>query len=212
MVSGEVPLPMRSVIVPRVWSPERVRDVAASLLDGDAVDAALAAIQPGWRLLWGVDDAQAVVRVGGPASLVEGEEWPRNSRGIPLTLLCEIDTGRLPAMPEEWSARVNLPADAGVLRVFGDLVDDPYAPTPALISPRPPGEPRRVAAPAIPEPFPPGGADDAAAIEHRMRELPETGCSATPFFSRCRSGDPVPSGRTTRRGSSSAIWSASSAA
>jgi hypothetical protein len=136
----------RCVILARVWSPERVRGVAASLLDGDGVEAAFAAIQPGWRLVWGVGDAQAAVRVGGPAGLVEGEEWPRNSRGVPLTLLCEIDTGRLPAMPDEWSARVNLPVDAGVLRVFGDLVDDPYAPTPALVSPRPPGQPRRPAA------------------------------------------------------------------
>jgi hypothetical protein len=47
----------------------------------------------------------------------------------------------------------------------------------ALISPRPPGEPRRVAAPAVPDPFPPGGP-----AEHRVRELPEVACSAAPFL------------------------------
>jgi Domain of unknown function (DUF1963) len=165
-----------------MWSGEDVRRVAASLLPDAAAEAAVAAIRPGWRLETCDDHAAATVRVGGSATLVKGEDWPGNARGVPLTFLCEIDTGRLPPFPAEWADRVTLPADAGVLRLFADLIDNPYAPSHVLISSLPAGESRRVPPPSLPEPFPPGGPFDNAPIEHRVGELPATAARAIPFL------------------------------
>jgi hypothetical protein len=165
-----------------MWSEEDVRRVAASLLPDVAVEAAVAAIRPGWRLEECDDHAAATVRVGGSATLVAGEDWPHNARGIPLTFLCEIHTGRLPPLPAEWADRITMPAHAGVLRLFADLIDNPYAPSPVLISSLPAGETRRMPPPPIPEPFPPGGPFDDAVTEHRVGQLPETAARTIPFL------------------------------
>ena len=165
----------------RVWSKDEVRRIARSLLPDEAAEAAVDAIRPGWRLEACPDAAPASVRVGGPATLSKGEVWPRNAREIPLTFLCEIDLRRLPPLPCEWADRVSVPTDAGVLRLFADLVDDPYTPR-VLISPLPGGEAHRASMPAVADPLPSGGPRDTAAAEHRVGVLPEIGAQAVPFL------------------------------
>jgi uncharacterized protein DUF1963 len=164
-----------------MWSPEKVREVASAHLPHECVERALAAVCPAWRLEVAATD-HPDVRIGGPALLADGEDWPHNARGVPLTFIAEIDTDRLPPLPEAWPHDDQIPASSGILRIFGDLVDNPYSPAPALVWPRGAGAARRVAAPPTPDPWLTGGPADDALPEHRRSALPEHAASAVPFL------------------------------
>ena len=67
----------------------------------------------------GAGAAAARSRLGGPALLPPGHEWPRDRRGRPLTFLAGLDLGELPA----FDGRDDLPAD-GWLLAFADIANE----------------------------------------------------------------------------------------
>jgi len=64
-------------------------------------------------------------RLGGPAWLAEGKEWPRSRQGLPMQFLAQIDFAALPPIPgfpREGVVQVFLPTDDDL---FGMHPDDP---------------------------------------------------------------------------------------
>lgn len=165
-----------------MWTRDEARRAAVAILPPELVGPAMAALRPAWRFELARTGPDPLVRIGGAARLGEREPWPRNARGIPLTAIAELHLAELPELPEEWADADPRPKERSALRIFADLVDSPYAPSPALVSPPPAGPLRRVNAPPMPDPWPPGGPSDDAAPEHRVRELPELTARAIPFL------------------------------
>jgi hypothetical protein len=165
------------LVIDRATASALVR-TAAPELDAEAI---VEEVQLGWRLVPSDEDEPAV-RVGGPAPLLPDEAWPRNERGIPMTFLASVDTARVPTETAPWST----PAwghRGGVLRIFADLVDEPYDCGPVHLSEAPAGARLRlVEAPPIPDPFPPGGPQHDIGPEERERELPLVRCSLEPLL------------------------------
>lgn len=158
-----------------------VRALAERHLPSGRVEQALAAVRPAWRL---VPAADGPVRVGGPAPLAAGEEWPRNDRGIPLTFLAVIETAGLPAVPSPWEALVVWPHGGRTLRLFADLVAVPNEPCGARVLVAEASDVlRNVEPPPLPDPWPidretygfEGNYDDLEP-EDRVRSLPEQRC------------------------------------
>lgn len=79
----------------------------------------------GWRLIESKKKADAAVLVGGGAPMAKGEKWPANRRGVPLTFVAVIQPATLPDLPAHWPV-ADWKHEGLVLRVFADLLDDPY--------------------------------------------------------------------------------------
>lgn len=161
--------------------PAELRALAEKHLPSDRADQALAAVRPAWRL---VPADAGPVRIGGPAPLAAGEEWPRNGRGIPLTFLAVIETGRLPVLPPPWDGTVTWPHGDMTLRLFADLVAVPHESCGALVLVADGSAPLvDVEPPPLPDPWPidqatygfEGNYDDLEP-EQRVRSLPEQRC------------------------------------
>jgi hypothetical protein len=164
-----------------MWSRGTVREAAAALLAPSLVDEALSAVMPAWRLE-ATSSPEPHVIIGGRAPLAEDEQWPHNSRGVPLTFIAELDIRRFPPLPDAWPHDLSCLTSGQILRIFGDLLDAPYAPSAALIWPRSDRAMRWIDPPPAPDPWPPGGPADDAAPEHRCAALPRYRANAVPFL------------------------------
>jgi hypothetical protein len=164
-----------------------IREIAADLLPAERVDAAVASVVPGWSL---TSTSGGPIRIGGPALLLDGEPWPRNVRGVPLTFLAAIPLGELPdatvtGLDPDW------PHENETLRVFADLVASPHEPCAALVLPaRADARLTETAPPPLPDPWPadPRNAgseydQDDLRPEDRVRELPIAPSRARPDLS-----------------------------
>ena len=68
-------------------------------------------------------------KVGGWPDLAEDEEWPRNQAGVPMMFVAQLATAHLPDLEpadQVWDHRGEL------VRLFADLIDNPYDPGPAI--------------------------------------------------------------------------------
>ncbi len=75
---------------------EQVRSAAAELGLREYADGLVQAARPVYRLDPSADGAH---RIGGAPDLVAGERWPRNARGVELTLIAQLDTSSIPPLP-----------------------------------------------------------------------------------------------------------------
>jgi hypothetical protein len=165
-----------------MWTEDDVRAVALSLLSEERAERAVKTAQQGWRLVEPSDEAEVAVRIGGPARLTADERWPTNGRGIALTFIAELDLGQLPPHPARWAAPPPLSPNPAPLRVFADLVDNPFDPGQGVVLPLPDAPSRLVEAPQVPEPWPAGGPWDDLDASDRMRTLPASAAAASPFL------------------------------
>ncbi|MCK9251073.1 MAG: hypothetical protein M0P31_19090 [Solirubrobacteraceae bacterium] len=152
------------------------REEAVRVIEGVGADVDAEAVarraQAAWRLVPTRGDGPAVVTVGGPAPLADGEAWPVNDAGVPLTFVAAIDPALVTGDTGGWPVAA-WGHDGGLVRIFGDLVDDPYESAPALVLPAPPGATLTATEPPpLPDPFPDDGPQEAIAPEERCRRLP----------------------------------------
>jgi Domain of unknown function (DUF1963) len=65
-------------------------------------------------------------QIGGLPLLRDGQDWPTDTDGVPMTHLAQIDLAELPGSPREWGddALSRLAASGGLLQVFADLRDN----------------------------------------------------------------------------------------
>lgn len=142
-------------------------------------------VEPGWSLEPSSDlnaAAPAVTKIGGGADLADNEQWPRNARGIALTLLAQINCSALPEWTQEWSRPTLWPHEGRLLRIFADLVDNPVGAGHALVLDCSCETPvRRHAAPPLPDPWPRGGPYDIGLPEDRYPQLPDAPVVARPY-------------------------------
>jgi hypothetical protein len=164
-----------------VLSPHEVREIALRHLPEERVDEALRAVRPGWRARL---EESGPLLIGGAAPLAEGERWPVNERGIPLTFLAAIDCAWLPGFDDSWPDPTGWRHDGALLRIFADLVDRPQDPGPATVLVAADGtEVFAVDPPPLPDPWPPAGDErDDPAPHQRVRALPAHRAIAEPFL------------------------------
>jgi hypothetical protein len=92
---------------------------------GDYVDTLLAAARLGWRLEPRRGRATAV-GLGGERELSSHESWPGQQAGFADDHLAQIDPLALPAMDPMWADPPSARLTGGLLRVFADLLDNPF--------------------------------------------------------------------------------------
>jgi hypothetical protein len=124
-------------------------------------------------------------KIGGLPDLAPGEEWPFNGRGIPMTLMAQLDLARLEPPSEGWTLDdASWSIRRGVMRIFADLVDSPIDMCKAVIMLCSHDAPlHRAPLPAVPDPWPPGGTSDVVLMEERYRSFPEIAVTLLPFLS-----------------------------
>jgi hypothetical protein len=121
------------------------------------------------------DAAETRSRIGGAPDLADGELWPINARGIPLTFLAQIDTSTLEPHVAPWRPSTPWRHHDQLIRVFADLIDSPVAPCLTIaLACSPAQQLRTVSRPATPEPWPSGGPYDAGTEQERYWDLPAT--------------------------------------
>ncbi len=156
----------------RIACEERLAEYAESLVD---------VVCPGWRLDLREERAAPPGRskIGGDPDLASDESWPHNYRGIPMTFLAQVNCDELPDPAGEWTASGLRPPAGLLLRVFANLVDNPFEPGPArVLATSLTRQLVRAPAPGIPSPWPAGGQwDDLDASE-----LPQASVSPTSFL------------------------------
>jgi hypothetical protein len=147
----------------------------------------VARVRPGWRLDLDLDESgsrPAASKIGGHPDLGDGEVWPRNARGIPMTFLAQIDSSSLPQLDPAWPDPHPWAHGGELIRVFADLLDNPTELGPAIVlAYRPSGLLTRTEAPPIPDPWPRGGPWDVCEAEDRFHVLPEAAVRPHPFLS-----------------------------
>jgi hypothetical protein len=157
------------------------RDQVIALAEEEGLDAwaleLVDTVVAGWRLEprdpVSAPDLTAD-KIGGQSTFAAGTSWPRNDRGIAMTLLAQINcaTLRWPAAP--WSEAVRWTPPQGMLQVFADLLDSPWSACRARILQTPVDAALcEIAPPPVPDPWPAGGPDDIAQKEERFDILPE---------------------------------------
>jgi hypothetical protein len=109
---------------------EVLQPVEAEGLGAYAEDL-VARVRPGWRL--DLDPGESGSRpgtskIGGAPDLADGELWPRNARGIPMTFLAQIDGSSLPQLNPAWPDPHPWAHGGELIRVFADLLDNPVEP------------------------------------------------------------------------------------
>lgn len=158
----------------RVKSREDV--VAAAQAHGLSAEAAFfaAIARPAWRLSLSVPGPDGVrigaSKLGGHPDMAPGESWPCNARGLPLVFLAQLAPADFPALPrsdQPWGHRGEL------VRLFGDLLVNPYEPGPAFGLSTTSDQLNRTVTPIQP---PPEQSDDE--MFGRVRELPERAVEA----------------------------------
>jgi hypothetical protein len=129
--------------------------------------------------------ASPLSKIGGLPDLASGEKWPYNERGIPMTLMAQLDLSRLESPTQDWTlADASWSVPSGVMRIFADLVDSPVDMCKAIIMLDANDAPLHAAPlPAVPDPWPAGGTCDVVLMEERYCSLPEIAVSLSPFLS-----------------------------
>jgi hypothetical protein len=163
---------------------DEVRGLAVAEGLAEFADCLVDTVRPGWRLDLHAR-AEAPLggsKIGGDPDLLLTESWPTNHRGVPMTFLAQVNGDELPAVAPEWATSVARLPRGLLLRVFADLVDQPYDPGPArVLAATIPAELVRTPAPDLPAPWPPGG-DDNLSDDERVRRLPEAAVTPTAFL------------------------------
>jgi hypothetical protein len=104
---------------------EEVRSAAAELGLGEYADGLIEALRPVYRLEASPNGAH---KVGGVPDLVDGEQWPRNVRGVEPTFIAQLDTSRIPPLPGGDDGAADWLAAPSFVRLFADLYDRPFEP------------------------------------------------------------------------------------
>jgi hypothetical protein len=164
-----------------------VADLARACgLAGWANDLA-STVSLGWALSasGGSSVASGSSKIGGLPDLAPDEEWPFNERGIPMTLMAQLDLSRLEPPTHGWTmADASWGAARGVMRIFADLVDSPVDMCKAVVMVCANDAPLRAASlPAVPDPWPAGGTCDVVLMEERYRSFPQIPVTLSPFLS-----------------------------
>jgi Domain of unknown function (DUF1963) len=162
--------------VRRIACEERLTEFAESLVG---------VVRPGWRLDLREEGVVPPSRskIGGEPDLAPDESWPINYRGIPMTFLAQVNCDELPEMPRVWRASVLRPPPGLLLRVFADLLDNPFEPGAACVLATSPTRALvPTAAPGIPAPWPVGGQCDDLNASERVGELPQAFVRPTSFL------------------------------
>lgn len=163
---------------------EEVRGLAVAEGLAEFADSLIDTVRPGWRL-----DLRARAeaplggsKIGGDPDLLLTDSWPTNHRGVPMRFLAQVNGDELPAVAPEWATPVARLPRRLLLRVFADLVDNPYDPGPArVLAATIPAELVRTPAPDLPVPWPPDG-DANLSDDERIRRLPEAAVISTAFL------------------------------
>jgi hypothetical protein len=163
-----------------------VRELAVAEGLRDHADLVLAAVRPGWNLepdpMLDVSTL-GIAKIGGDPDLMPSERWPLNRRGVAMTFLAQVDCATLPSPPQEWPDPGPWSHGGQFIRLFADLLDSPHEPCAACALAAPlDAEIARVAAPPIPDPWPPGGPSDYAEPEERYHRLAEAAIRPRPFL------------------------------
>jgi hypothetical protein len=108
---------------------EEVRSAAAELGLGEYADGLVEALRPDYRLEATPDGAH---RLSGVPDLLDGEQWPRNARGVALTFIAQFDTSRIPPRPGGDDGGADWLAAPAFVRLFADLYDNPFEPNPVV--------------------------------------------------------------------------------
>lgn len=141
--------------------------------------------RPGWRLepdLDGRPEIPGVTKIGGGADLAPGEEWPTGLRGIPMALLAQINTAKLPSV-DPWTHVLDWQPDGRLLRIFADVVASSYEPgRVAVLVTAPDVTLRRTTPPPLPDPLPPPGPYEPD-VDEDFTILPEAVVRPVPFLS-----------------------------
>ncbi|HYJ54269.1 MAG TPA: DUF1963 domain-containing protein, partial [Mycobacterium sp.] len=74
-----------------------IRALTDDLGLGHLAEGLIEALRPVYRLELASNGG--AVRIGGAPELIEGEQWPRNARGVALTFIGQLDTSRVPPHP-----------------------------------------------------------------------------------------------------------------
>jgi len=153
---------------------------------GAHAEELLGCVRAGWRIVPAGDGpASGRSRVGGSPDLTADEQWPRNGRGIPLAFVAQIDCGALPPIDPRWAGTVASWRHEGQLvRLFTDAADNWEFGAARALTCASSAELTRTSAPALPEPFPPGGPNEGLEDQERARYyvLPETAIRLEPFL------------------------------
>jgi hypothetical protein len=168
-----------------VLSEDDVRRIAREEGLDEFADSLVGTVRPGWRLDLRDEIAAPPGRskIGGDPDLAPGEPWPLNHRGIPMTFVAQLNCGELSELDDPWRARALRLRPDLLLRVFCDLIDNPFEPGLArVLATSQPGELIRSPAASIPEPWPEGGPWDHLDIEERVRALPQASVLPTAFL------------------------------
>jgi hypothetical protein len=150
-------------------------------------DGLVSTVSVGWELA--ATDARppspGTSKIGGLPDLAPGEDWPLNARGIPMTLMAQLDLSALAPPPEGWALEeASWSPPRGLMRIFADLVDSPVDVCRASVLLCPPASPLKAAPlPALPDPWPLGGPCDEVEPEERYRRFAEIAVIFRPFLS-----------------------------
>jgi hypothetical protein len=168
-------------------SKAEVAELARDCGLGQWADDLVSIVSLGWALTasGAPSAASGSSKIGGLPDLAPGEEWPFNRRGIPMTLMAQIDLSCLERPTQDWTLDdASWSPPRGLMRVFADLVDRPNDLSRAVVLLSPPGLPLRAATlPDLPDPWPEGGPSDWLAHEDRYRSFPEIPVRLSPFLS-----------------------------
>lgn len=161
-------------------SPRDVAELARQEGLGEFAEDLVGRVRAGWRL-----DAVGggPARIGGAPDLAAGEAWPLNHRGVPMVFLAQIDCASLPLIDPSWGATCTWEHGGRLIRLFADLMDNPFEPGLAVaLTCDPSASVTPALAPPIPSPWPPGGQWDDLKAAERFHVLPETTVACVPFL------------------------------
>jgi hypothetical protein len=129
--------------------------------------------------------APGASKVGGLPDLAPDEAWPMNGRGIPMTLMAQLDLSQLPPPGQDWTLDdASWSAPSGLMRIFADVADSPSSMCRAAMLLCPVAVPLRAAAlPPVPDPWPAGSPNEWFYREERQQILPEIAVEFSPFLS-----------------------------
>lgn len=166
--------------------PDEVTALAHDEGLGALADELVGWVRAGWRMVPSGEPAEtATSRIGGSPDLAPDETWPLGIHGNPLAFAAQIDCRSLPEIDEPWRDRLRPWAHGDqLLRLFTDvLYADVVGPARASLC-DPEARLRRVAAPAVPDPWTFGGETAHLDVEDRAQlyVLDETPVRFEPFL------------------------------